>query len=392
MSKFCVALFNAIRKDQDFRIRPCCVFKSKKSIYEIDDYLKSDYMADARKRMIDGQSIPECSVCWQKEKAGLTSLRHIYNQQFLHNKNIPDNIAKKAKTKIIQADIKIGNRCNYACAMCHPGDSSLIFNKYKANLDNKFVQEYSKKNSNFMDAKLNTNYRNTSLQMLDNVLSTTSVRSIKILGGEPLLEQEFLKRLASVPDAHKQKITLWVVTNGSIDLVNTLSKLGKYKAIVVTVSLEGTGKLQEYVRKRSSWQQIESNICKFLEFNNPRWFLGVHHTMQALSLHGLVDLITWCDGLGIKITYQNLTNPDYLSLAITSPEYRRQQMDNVNVQGTNNFQGEDLNLSGDLASYCLQQDYKPELVGKFLKYCKFYESDHNLKLLEVAPELLDSFN
>ena len=349
-------------------------------------------MLDIKQRMVAGQTVSECNVCWEKEQAGLTSLRHIYNQQFLHRKIIPQAIVKKARTEIIHADIKIGNRCNYACAMCHPGDSSLIFNKYKANPDNLFVKEYTKNYPDFMDANLNTNYRSTSLQMLDKVLATNTVRSIKLLGGEPLIEQEFLQRLADVPDVTKQKLSLFFTTNGSVNLAHTLTKLGNYKAFNIALSLEGTGKIQEYIRKRSNWKQIESNVEEFLDANNPTWTISVHHVVQALSLHGIKHLIGWCNNLDINLTYQNLVKPDYLSVAITTPEYRRQQLANVTLKGTNDFQGEDLNLTGDLASYCLQQEHKPELVEKFLKYCKFYESDHSLSISEVAPELLDSFN
>ena len=111
MNNFCAALFNAIRKDNDIRIRPCCVFKPKEISYDIPDYINSKYMSGVRDRMSNNEQVPECRVCWDKEQHGIESLRHIYNQQFLNDKIIPDRLVKKAvvMNKIVHADIKIGN-------------------------------------------------------------------------------------------------------------------------------------------------------------------------------------------------------------------------------------------------------------------------------------------
>jgi len=396
MNNFCVALFNAIRKNNDVRIRPCCVFKPKEISYDIPDYINSDYMSGVRDRMINNEQVPECRVCWDKEQHGIESLRHIYNQQFLNDKIIPDRLVKKAgvMNKIVHADIKIGNTCNFACAMCHPGDSSLIYNKFKKNPDNEFVKEYTQTFSKFMTPGNNAKFRSHSLLVLEDVLKNDSIRSIKLLGGEPLLEDKFLQQLIDIPAEKKKKMVLFLVTNGSVDLVETLTKLGEFKNIFLTVSLEGTGKIQEYVRKHSNWQQIESNICKFLEFNNPRWVLGVHHTMQALSLHGLSDLTTWCDNLKIRMTIQALTEPAYLGLNILNYDYRSRVTSNLSVDTSTNFSNidTDASLIGDIHGYSLSREYTPDLVPKFLKYIEFYEADHNLKLSSIAPELFNSLN
>lgn len=395
MNNFCVALFNAIRKDNDMTIRPCCVFKPKEISYDIPDYMNSDYMSGVRDRMINNEQVPECRVCWDKEQHGIQSLRHIYNQQFLNDKIIPDRLVKKASAgKIIHADINIGNTCNFACAMCHPGNSSLIYNKFQKNPNNEFVKEYTETFSRYMTSGNNAKLRSHSLLVLEDVLKNDSIRSIKLLGGEPLLEEKFLQQLIDIPAEKKKKMVLFLVTNGSVDLVETLTKLGEFKNIFLTVSLEGTGKIQEYVRKHSNWQQIESNICKFLEFNNPRWVLGVHHTMQALSLHGLSDLVTWCDNLKIRMTFQALTAPAYLGLNILNYDYRSKITSNLNVDTSTNFSNidTDASLIGDIHRYSLSIEYTPDLVPKFLKYIEFYEADHNLKLSSIAPDLLNSLN
>jgi hypothetical protein len=212
MNNFCVALFNAIRKDNDMTIRPCCVFKPKEISYDIPDYMNSDYMSGVRDRMINNEQVPECRVCWDKEQHGIQSLRHIYNQQFLNDKIIPDRLVKKASAgKIIHADINIGNTCNFACAMCHPGNSSLIYNKFQKNPNNEFVKEYTETFSRYMTSGNNAKLRSHSLLVLEDVLKNDSIRSIKLLGGEPLLEEKFLQQLIDIPAEKKKKMGLFLV-------------------------------------------------------------------------------------------------------------------------------------------------------------------------------------
>jgi hypothetical protein len=116
--------------------------------------------------------------------------------------------------------------------------------------------------------------------------------------------------------------------------------------------------------------------------------------MQALSLHGLSDLVTWCDNLKIRMTFQALTAPAYLGLNILNYDYRSKITSNLNVDTSTNFSNIDTDASpiGDIHRYSLSIEYTPDLVPKFLKYIEFYEADHNLKLSSIAPDLLNSLN
>lgn len=386
MNTFCSALFNSIRKDNDFRIRPCCVFNPEVDHYTVEDYINSEYIGYLKLKMQQGTAIEECNTCWQREKHGLTSHRHLYNQYMLGAKIVPDAIIAKAQSVITHADVKIGNRCNFACAMCHPGDSSLIHNRFAANPDNEFVQDYTRAYPHYMDVKTNTRFRNESLDYLRYVAADPNIRTIKILGGEPFVEREFIDTFAHLPEERKRKLSLYITTNGSFDLVEQCDVLGAFKNIFFTVSLEGVGAVQEYIRKRSSWTQIERNILRFRDAGLANRHLSIHHTLQALSLPGLGALIDWLVQHDLQCTYHLLTRPEYLSVELLDTDYRQELLE-FDLQNTNQFWGDDIAMSGDIQGYALSKPYRAELASRFLRYIDFYEQDHTLTLEQCAPGL-----
>jgi len=394
MNKFCSALFNAIRKDNDFRIRPCCVFRPKKSIYELDQWLESDYLKGLKQSLLEGIEVPECNQCWLKEKNGFTSLRHIYNQHLLHVSEVPDSLARKAQSNLVYADIKIGNTCNYSCVMCHPGDSSRIYSEWIKHPENDFVYDYLKNNHELINPKHFENQRIQSLKFLNKILDYPSVRSIKLLGGEPLLQQDFLKILSDVPDYKKSKITLNFVTNGSVDFIDTCNYLGNYKSINLVLSLEGIEHLQEYIRKYSNWTRISDNVDRFLKHRKSNCNLSVHHTIQALSLGGLSDLVQWCYNHNLKLSFQILTSPDYLAVSVLNPDYVSKKISLIKssmVKEVLMIDDDNVSLS-DVKNYVSCGEYRHDLRPKFLDYIDFYEKTHKLKLINVAPDLLDSLD
>jgi len=141
---FCMAPWFRVRSDGPNKLRPCCEWKGKTSS-TIQDYQTSNYMQDVRQRLLDGNKIKECASCWKNEDAGLSSLRETLTQSIVKkqtlNKSIVSHLLKDniQRTEVISADVKIGNLCNFSCAMCHPLDSSSIYNRWIKSPANEFI-------------------------------------------------------------------------------------------------------------------------------------------------------------------------------------------------------------------------------------------------------------
>ena len=81
----------------------------------------------------------------------------------------------------------------------------------------------------------NQNYK----KYVESILSNKKLKYLKLLGGEPLLDKHLLKELKSLPETQKKNLSLYIVTNGSKDLVAIKEYLGNFKSIMFTISLVG---------------------------------------------------------------------------------------------------------------------------------------------------------
>ena len=269
---FCSAPWFQVRIDWDGKYRPCAEFNEANSQFTgitqysindstVDEWLSCEYSQYLRKELSQGKQLSECNQCWQKENNNITSTRQHINNTVTNNQgNNLDNTWVKLfvnrdksykNYKLISADVKLSNTCNFSCAMCSPSDSSKIHKQWKSDQTNKFVQEYTKKQPKYFENILLNYKTKRGYQHLKDILSHP-ISYLKVLGGEPLLDKELFNILKDQPLDKKSKIRLHIVTNGSQNLVAAADALKDYKLVGFTVSLEGIGNIQDYTRPGSN--------------------------------------------------------------------------------------------------------------------------------------------
>ncbi|MHB8788691.1 MAG: twitch domain-containing radical SAM protein [Desulfobulbaceae bacterium] len=100
------------------------------------DLCNSEYMKDVRRRMVQGQKVPACNICYINEANQVNSRRLIQNAKW---KKYPELNFEKIIHDTVQNDFKVdikpyfvqlnlGNLCNLKCRMCHAGNSTVIDN------------------------------------------------------------------------------------------------------------------------------------------------------------------------------------------------------------------------------------------------------------------------
>lgn len=335
---FCAAPWFHIRNQQNGAFRPCCdhdaalsEFPGRKNFSwphnDFNEYVNSEYLQYLRQQLTTGHRLPECSSCWKKEKMGQTSLRQVINNTMTKNQGHALDqtwIASYGRRKrdfthdyIISADIKLSNHCNFACAMCWPHDSTKIYSAWKSKSDHKIMPILqAHRPPGYLDDIRNRAVDNHNYDLLDQILAQNP-RYLKILGGEPLLDRELLKKLQETPESVQQKLSLIFSTNGSVDLVDFAKSLSRFKQVQYVVSLDGIDQTQDYIRKGSDWSSIARNIESWLERGNR---LDVHCTLQSLNLLRLPQLMTWCEDRNINIDYSWVDQPYFFSVtSIPSP-------------------------------------------------------------------------
>ena len=219
---------------------------------------------------------------------------------------------------LLVADIKLSNSCNFSCLMCNPEDSSQLYTLWLKNHDKWFVQKELQKNPRYFEvikeAFVNKDNRNLLVSILD-----MKPRIIKLLGGEPLMDEQLIQILSELSLKQQSQTALQIITNGSYDLVSVKKRLINFKNLTYTISLEGVEQVQDFVRKGSVWHKIEQNIDKYIKIYGTS-DLSIHTTIQALTLFHFNKLLSWAKNKNIRLDFLLLKTPEYLSLEALPPE------------------------------------------------------------------------
>ena len=390
---FCGAPWFQIRNRQDMTKSVCCLVErctedqGTESLTPLQ-YLNSDKVIKMREQMANGVKVKECQVCWDKESAGDHSARQQINS-LLQGKWLDLYMKTKTDYKtdmVLMADIKIGNTCNFACVMCNPSDSSMIYNSWIKQQDSKFVKEYIDSDQDYFEKAKRNGYKQTTYRdYLDSIIHNKHIKVIKFLGGEPLLDHKLTQMLADIPEDRKQKLKLEIVTNGSHDMIEFTNKVGEFKDIQWGMSLEGTSSAQDYARYGSDWNQIEKNILAMREKTDN---LSVLSVLQATTITQQYKLIKWTNTHDIPFTLGELTQPDYLTIKAVPTELKNKAIENLDqvgtytVRETGEFKALDIK---SLIDFINISQYNKSLHSKFMEYISFYEKG------KVIPKFLDVF-
>ena len=265
---------NRTRSSDEVSLAPCCLYESKISHTNIDDYWNSNEIVELRSDFLEGKKPAGCRLCWENEDKGFSSLRQSVNKGRLQS--YKDRLTKtNLEDKPSQVKYTAGTECNLACRMCLPTFSSKV-----------------KKVWEIINRKPNTEAD----ELLNNdkyiLANRKHIDYIDITGGEPFFHKNvknLLKELIVSND--NEHITLHVVTNATRIDQNTIELLKKFKDVVLSISMDGIGKIQEYIRPGCSWKVLEKNI-KLLQDNN--FSLQVVSTISVLNIIHLEELEKWC--------------------------------------------------------------------------------------------------
>jgi len=359
------------------------------------EYLNSQPILNLKKDLANGVKLECCNKCWIDEENGIQSMRKNLNSLLSMQKdyNTPNwmdiYFSKKnnfTSDIILSADIKVGNTCNYACVMCNPEDSSLIYANWMSDIDHPIVQSKLATDPDYLQQVKSFSFKNKQyVEYLNDIIENNKhIRFLKFLGGEPFLDKFLMDKLRQLPAHKKDKLSLLFVTNASKDFSNIIDSLGDFKYIQCSVSLEGIGEVQEWARSGSEWNEVEQNVLKAVK--NPKIDMTVLYTFQTATVLGFADLAKWCQKNNIKLGANIVYNPQCLSIKTLPDNIKKNLLtDIVNNKNIIN----DIETSyEDLLVKVNDLEYDPSLRDDFFAYIEWYETNKNIKKLKnIFPEL-----
>lgn len=279
---FCSKPFSGLFLSPNGDVKFCCALNEKLgNINEdsIENIINSDLSNDIRNSILNDKWHSSCGYCKKAEERGGSSERTGTLSSIDEFENINTFQLK-------EVDLRWSNTCNLSCNYCN----SLFSSKW----------------AQILNEKVNKNKEHSEQTLIEYIKNNQSLKTIMLLGGEPLLQKQNEILLNNVGDVHVN-----VLTNLSVDLSNNkiFKKLMGLPNVQWNVSFETVKDKFEYVRHGSNWDIFVSNL-RFLN-NNIKKDIGSQSVYCIYSAFNLCDFYDFIDSEGYfgLVNWQMLNNP-----------------------------------------------------------------------------------
>ena len=252
-------------------VKPCCQWKKSIPDYDAATFFNGKFMNELRESFKNNIPHNECRNCIYVEKTGNRSHRQLgfIRADMLKITDVP---------KLLSQEVRLSNLCNLKCRMCNQKSST------------KWIAD-----------EIAMGHKSVGLLESNWSLSIEQVNTVELLtftGGEPMLHQDILcKELTKLKNANRLNLLILTFnTNMTIEISDELIELFKQtKGTYICCSIDGVGKINEYIRSDTIWSDVEKNMNIFytLSKNYNNIFLSTNSVYNVFSAESFTELMYW---------------------------------------------------------------------------------------------------
>ena len=416
---FCPAPFSLIYTNTDGQLLPCSWAQSAdkwdkplgpniSNVTPKKYYVRDRVLNNLRYEMLTPGSDLEmveqvCSSCRKQEKNYGRSRRQASLKIISNNYDLwprIEMVVQKFKLTLMRPDKRedalfserlfevqvkaFGNKCNLDCYMCIPFDSSVR----TETMHGEHMEDQKVFSDGYLQ-KIGTVSSDRVDEIIEQIVALAPyIYNLKLIGGEPLVMKPFYKLLEKIVETgESQHMYCKYQTNMSViefDRVKISKFIPDFERFEFTVSLDAYGKANDYIRRRSNWDEIVNNVRHVNEY--PNVFVNINGAISFLSVLRFHELIAWFkdnQDLFDQINWSNIRGPEKLCANMLPAPIKEKLI--PKYEGFPDIQqllreepiqrdGKDLNIN-DTFEYCLMMD-------KRYKGTKW-----EMNLFDVFPEL-----
>ena len=263
----------------------------------------SKYMKNVRKQMMNGEKPPSCLKCYKEEAAGHNSKRMWETAYWSQRVNVDDLIANttddgEVPPQLAYIDLRFGTKCQLACVMCSPHDSSGWIKDWSA-IHPKITNPTLKENTMWSDkGSINGSsynwHKNNPVFWEQFNEQIPNMKQLYFAGGESLIIEEHYEILEeAIRQGHAPNLELRYNSNG-VEWRDDLFELwSHFKLVRFHYSVDSIHAMNDYIRYPSDWKRTEEvfHILDKETSNNVE--ITVACAVQALNIYYLPDFIKW---------------------------------------------------------------------------------------------------
>lgn len=260
----------------------------------LEQHWNSEHMRSVRRRMMAGETLPECEVC--NDRLLNTSVYRTYFDHLFQHKlpEIYDTTQADGHTTMapVSWDYRFSNLCNFKCRTC--GD--MLSSSWETEQKTHNMVDWNNPKNNWMRA----DYRQQISQFQDSQIEAEfaeaverhAVEEVYWVGGEPLMYEQhwrYMQRIVELGDGPKvyarYNTNLSRIDYRGCNLYSDI--LDHIRDWQICASIDGTGAIGEYIRTGLDYEKFCENFQAGLQHQRNRRQMRLDFT---LTLPGMFEV------------------------------------------------------------------------------------------------------
>ena len=260
----------------------------------LEQHWNSDHMRSVRRRMMAGETLPECDVCNSK-----LLNTDVYRSYFWHlfKHKYDDVVATTDSTGYttmlpVSWDYRFSNLCNFKCRTC--GD--MLSSAWETEQKTHDMTNWHNPKNNWMRPEIRreiTKFQDEQIEAeFAEAVEQHRVEEVYWVGGEPLMYEQhwrYMKRIVELGDGGKvyarYNTNLSRIEYRGVNLYRDI--LANIRDWQICASLDGTGDIGEYIRTGLDYSQFCKNFEEGVTYQKNRRQMRLDFT---LTLPGMFEI------------------------------------------------------------------------------------------------------
>jgi len=233
----------------------------------LEEHWNSEHMKSVRRRMLAGEELPECAVCNNRllnTDVYRSYFDHLFGSKYNEVVTTTDSTGYTTM-RPISWDYRFSNLCNFKCRMC--GD--MLSSAWESEQRQHNMINWQNPKNNWMRPEVKeqiSQFQDTQIeQEFAQAVEEHRVEEVYWVGGEPLMYEQhwrYMKRIIELGDGPRvyarYNTNLSRCNYRGIDLFSDI--LDHVRDYQICASLDGTGRIGEYIRTGLDYNQWLENF------------------------------------------------------------------------------------------------------------------------------------
>ena len=275
----------------------------------LTDAWNSSYMRNVRKAMLQGEKPASCIKCYKEEDAGHRSKRNWETDYWASRYDLESMVKATAadgsvEPKIRYIDLRMGTKCQLACVMCSPHDSSGWIKDWQSiypNVENQRLKTTSGWQNKGRVHGASYNWHKDNPRFWQELMEQIPhMYQLYFAGGESLIIDEHYGLLEEcIKKGYSKNIELRYNSN-AVEWRDDLFDLwAEFKRVRFHYSIDAYGPHNDYIRYPSKWEHQEEVFWK-LDDTSPNVEITTATTVMLLNIAYIPEFIKWKVQQGFK--------------------------------------------------------------------------------------------